>query len=445
MAEERLFGTDGVRGIANDDLTPELAFKLGRSGALTLIPSGKRGRIAVGRDPRRSADLLETAMLSGILAAGADVIRLGMVASPVLAYLTHFLEADAGVVISASHNPAEYNGIKFFGPNGRKLTEELEDKIESTMLADAPKQTGDRVGIIHEMPEAKEQYFNHVIHTISGNLSNLKVVVDCANGAASEMTPRVLRELGARVLPFADRPDGLNINLNCGSTYPEYLQEIVSSHPVDVGLAHDGDADRVIAVDETGQVVDGDFIMAICAAHLKSQNRLKKDSLVTTVMTNLGFDLAMQERGIKVVKTRVGDRYVLEEMRKQGIRLGGEQSGHIIFLDHHSTGDGLITALQLLAVMRDTERPLSELKKIMTRLPQVLLNVEVSRKNDLEKKQDVWRAVKETEEALGKRGRILVRPSGTEPLVRVMVESETLEEAERLANHVKETIKASMS
>lgn len=447
MGHAKLFGTDGVRGVANDDLSPELAFKLGKSGAMSLITAGRRGRIVVGKDPRLSADLLESALVSGIMAAGSDVLKVGILSSPAIAYLTHFLGADAGIVISASHNPAEYNGIKFFDSMGRKLAEDVEGKIEELVREDpaSKKFSGRRVGIVYEMQEAREQYFNHAINTISGDLSGLKVVVDCANGAASDITPRVLRELGARVLPFADHPDGLNINLNCGSTYPDYLKEIVASHPVDLGLAHDGDSDRVVAVDEKGQVVDGDFIMAICALHLKQQNRLKKNALVTTVMTNLGFDLAMREHGIKVIKTKVGDRYVIEEMLAEGVSLGGEQSGHIIFLDHHSTGDGLITGLQLMVAMRDSEQPLSELSTVMKRLPQVLLNVKVSGKDELDKEEAIWKAVRETEEALGKRGRILVRPSGTEPLVRVMVESETVEEAETLAKRVRDVIEASLT
>ncbi|MDI6891419.1 MAG: phosphoglucosamine mutase [Actinomycetota bacterium] len=433
----RLFGTDGVRGIANDDLSPELAFKLGWAGASFLIPRGSKGKIVVGRDTRISGDLLESALVTGICSAGVDVLKVGVMPTPGIAYLTRVLGANAGVVISASHNPAEYNGIKFFDSTGFKLSDETEDKIEELMSGrDRRRPTGAGVGNIFEVPDAVERYVDHVVSTIPADLEGFTVALDCANGSACTVSPLVLRQLGAEVLVFAANPDGVNINKECGSTYPQYVQEIVRSHRVDLGLAHDGDADRVIAVDENGEIVDGDFAMAICATHLKREGRLPQNAVVTTVMTNMGFDLAMRRHGINVVKTPVGDRYVLEEMLARDIVMGGEQSGHIIFLEHNTTGDGIITALQLMRVMRDTAKKLSELKKIMSRLPQVLLNVPLKDRGQLESATEVWREVRAAEEELEGRGRVLVRPSGTEPLVRVMVESDSEEEANSIARRI---------
>lgn len=442
----RLFGTDGVRGIANQDLSPELAFRLGQAGGRLLGPKDRKGSIVVGKDTRISGDLLETALISGICSAGANAMRVGVLPTPGIAYLTRDLGADAGVVISASHNPAEYNGIKFFNAEGFKLSDELEDKIEiltEEEVNDRPR--GGDVGAIIEVDNAVDKYLDHLVGTIPGDLSGFSVAIDCANGAAYQVAPAVLKELGASVLEFGVKPDGLNINSNCGSTYPRYVQEIVKTHPVDLGLSFDGDADRVIAIDDQGEEVDGDFILAICAVYLKNQNCLPKNALVTTVMTNMGFDLAMKKNDIEIIKTKVGDRYVLEEMMAREIMVGGEQSGHIIFLNHTSTGDGLITALQLMNVIKDSGKPLSELRKVMERLPQILVNVSVPSIQKLEAADKVWDAVESAQEKLDGRGRILVRPSGTEPLVRVMVESDSQVEADNIAQEVAAVIQTELA
>ncbi len=345
------------------------------------------------------------------------------------------------MVISASHNPADYNGIKFFDAQGFKLPDALEDRIEKLTkeeIHDRP--CGGEVGISVRIQNAAQKYIDHLTETIPGDLSGLSIALDCANGAVFKVAPAVFQELGASVLQFGVKPDGLNINDQCGSTNPEYIRKIVRNHQVDLGLSFDGDADRVIAVDEQGEDVDGDFIMAICAAYLKDLDRLPGSALVTTVMTNMGFDLAMERNGIHVIKTKVGDRYVLEEMVAKKIAVGGEQSGHVIFLDHTSTGDGLITAIQLLRVMRDSGKALSELRKVMKRLPQVLLNVPVSHTQRLKDASEVWSAAKAAQKRLAGRGRILVRPSGTEPLVRVMVESDSQKEADEIARELAELI-----
>lgn len=436
----RLFGTDGVRGIANQELTPELAVKLGRAGAHLLCPG--RGKIVIGRDTRLSGDMLESALIAGICSSGVDALKTGVLPTPAVAFLIRELQVDGGVVISASHNPAEYNGIKFFDRSGYKLSDAQEDNIEELSNTDsAVRPGGAKVGVTRKIEDAEGRYINHVVNTISGDLEGFSVAIDCANGAAYRVSPAILSELGVETLPVNVTPNGLNINAGCGSVHHECIEEIVKTHNVDLGLTHDGDADRVLVVDENGEFVDGDFIMAICAAHLKQQGELFGSTVVTTVMTNLGFDLAMKSKGIKVVKTKVGDRYVLEEMLKGGYRLGGEQSGHIIFLDHNTTGDGIITALQLMAVMRDSRKRLSELKKIMTRLPQVLINIKIAQKERLKEAQAVWKAVRTEEETLGDKGRVLVRPSGTEPLVRVMVEAGTQEKADEVAHRLAEIVK----
>ncbi len=443
----KLFGTDGVRGMANEDLSAELAFNLGRIGASLLVPSGKKGKIVIGRDTRISGDLLEAALISGICSVGADVLKVGVITTPAVSYLTKSYSADAGIVISASHNPAEYNGIKFFGPSGFKISDEVEDEIEKKIDLDesTEKPTGGDVGIVIDVADAKERYIEHAVSTIFGELDGFSVVLDCANGASYEVSPRILKELGVNILPLNMEPDGLNINKRCGSTYPENIQEIIRSHNVDLGLAHDGDADRVIAIDEKGNVVDGDFMMAICAVYLKKTGRLPKNTVVTTVMTNLGFDLAMREEGINVIKTNVGDKYVLQEMLRCGAILGGEQSGHVIFLEHNPTGDGIITALQLMSVIRDSGKKLSELTSVMMRLPQVLINIEVADKGKLKDSPKILKAVEEAERKLGEKGRILVRPSGTESLIRVMVESDTKEKANTIAEEVADIIKKESS
>ncbi len=436
----RLFGTDGVRGVANQDLTADMAFRLGQAGA-AVLSKDKGGIFILGKDTRVSGDMLEAALAAGICSVGSHAVKVGVLPTPGIAHLTKALNADGGVVISASHNPAEYNGIKFFGPDGFKLADSTENEIEAVMgsIKDLP--TGPSIGTVRENKRAADIYIEHLINTISGNLKGLRVAIDCSHGAAYHVSPTVFRQLGAKVMAVNTKPNGININLGCGSTHIDYIQEIVTSHDVDIGFAHDGDADRVIAVDENGEVVDGDYIMAICAAHLKKRSLLPKNALISTVMANLGFDIAMEKYGIQIVKTKVGDRYVLEEMLKRGVAVGGEQSGHIIFLNHNTTGDGIITALQLASVMMETGKHLSELKQIMKKLPQVLVNVKV-------KKTDGWEDIPLIKESIAKakaelkdRGRILVRSSGTEPLIRVMVESDTSDGAGFVANSVANVIR----
>lgn len=421
----RLFGTDGARGVANDDLTPELAFRLGEAAGHFLGDKG-RGRIVVGRDTRRSGDMLESALVAGICSGGADALVCGVVPTPAVALLTSELGADGGVVISASHNPAEYNGIKLFSRDGFKLPDELEIEIEEFVDAERgwERPTGAGVGRVQAVEDAVERYVMHAVGSIDVSLAGMRVAVDCGHGAASVSTPEAFRRLGADVTAFNCDWDGLDINQQCGSTHLGPLLDVVRREAVDLGIAHDGDADRVIAVDETGAEVDGDVIMAVCAAYLRERGRLAHGTVVATVMSNLGFDVAMRELGIAVVKTKVGDRYVLDEMRANQAVLGGEQSGHIIFLEHNTTGDGLVTALQLASVMAETGKPLSELRRVMRRYPQVLVNVPVADKGRLAASAAIASEVEGVEAELGERGRVLVRPSGTEPLVRVMVEAE---------------------
>lgn len=436
----RLFGTDGVRGIANEYLTAEMAFKLGQAGA-TILSRNTGGIFVIGKDTRISGDMLEAALSAGICSVGSSVLQVGVLPTPAVAYLTRALKADGGIVISASHNPAEYNGIKFFGPDGFKLSDEQEDEIEAAMGEPKDLPTGSSIGTVKVGPRAAELYLEHIVESISGSLDGLNIAIDCGHGAAYRVSPLAFEQLGANVMAVNTRPNGTNINQNCGSTHIDYIQEIVTTHDVDFGIAHDGDADRVIAVDENGEVVDGDFIMAICAAHMQEHGSLAKNAVVATVMTNLGFDIAMKKHGIDVIKTKVGDRYVLEEMLKQGIRLGGEQSGHIIFLDHNTTGDGIITALQLARVVAESGKKLSELRQIMHKLPQVLVNVKVSRTTGWQDIPSIKDVIARAEADLNSTGRILVRPSGTEPLIRVMVESDTGDTASFIANSVAHVIK----
>lgn len=441
----RLFGTDGVRGIANADLTPELAFRLGEAAG-HFLGDGGRGRIVVGRDTRRSGDMLEGALVAGICSGGADALTVGIIPTPAVALLTRELGAEGGVVISASHNPAEYNGIKFFSRDGFKLPDDLEDEIEGFVGADRDWQrpTGVGVGRRHEVAEAHETYIDHATSTIDGGLGGLKVALDCGHGAAATATPEALRRLGADVVAVNSDWDGMDINLDCGSTHLDVVRDLVLESGADIGLAHDGDADRVLAVDEKGDEVDGDAIMAICATDLKRAGRLPHDTVVGTVMSNLGFVIAMEEQGITVVKTKVGDRYVLDEMRAMGVALGGEQSGHVIFLEHNTTGDGLVTALQLASVMHRTGRPLSELRGVMRRYPQVLVNVRVADKARLATSAVVLDAVAAAEAGLGERGRVLVRASGTEPVVRVMAEASEQAEAQAVVDRLVDVVRAEL-
>ena len=442
----KYFGTDGVRGRANADLTPELALALGRAavGALraTQPDGGSVPLVVVGRDPRASGRLLESALVAGICSAGGDALLVGVVPTPAVAFLTRHYGAAAGAVISASHNPMPDNGIKFFGPEGFKLPDALEERIEGALgAADqaAPRPVAGEVGRVREAVDAVEAYLAHLLDGIP-DLGGLRVVVDCANGAAATVAPEAYRRAGADVTAVAAEPDGENINAGVGSTHPEHVQAAVTRTKAHAGLAHDGDADRLIAVDEHGELVDGDVILAVAALDERARDRLPTGTVVTTVMTNLGFRQAMASHGVEVVQTAVGDRYVLEAMRAGGHTLGGEQSGHIIFLDRATTGDGVLTALRLLAIMARTGQPLSELAKVMRRLPQVLVNVRVADRDGLTSSAAVTSAVAAAEAALGDRGRVLVRASGTEPLVRVMVEAETEEGARVVAEHLAEVV-----
>jgi phosphoglucosamine mutase len=441
----RLFGTDGVRGVANAELTPELAFSLGEAAG-HFLGEGGRGSIVVGRDTRRSGDMLEAALVAGVCSGGADALLAEVIPTPAVAFLTKELGADGGVVISASHNPAEYNGIKFFDREGYKLPDEVEDEIESFVgdARDWDRPVGAEIGQAVRLGDAVERYVEHASRVAEDGLAGLKVALDCGHGAASETTPLALHGLGADVVEINCDWDGTDINRECGSTHVDVVRSLVLDAGADVGLAHDGDADRVIAVDELGETVDGDMMMAICAVDLAERGRLAEDTVVCTVMSNMGFEVAMRERGISVIRTKVGDRYVLDGMRLAGASLGGEQSGHIIFTDHASTGDGLVTALNLLEVVRRSGTPLSELKQVMRRYPQFLENVPVADKARLGTSANIADALHAAEEELGDRGRVLVRPSGTEPMVRVMVEAEdegtARETAQRLAAVVRDEL-----
>lgn len=440
-----LFGTDGVRGVANQELTPELAFKLGRAAAEQLVQNAANPKIAIGKDTRISGDMLEAALIAGICSAGVSVYRLGVLPTPGIAYLTRKLGATAGAVISASHNPVADNGIKFFDARGYKLPDELEERIEGMILQKrdtAPRPTGQEVGRVIEIESAVPMYAEYTRSVFRGTLQGLKIVVDCANGASYQVTPMVLRALGAEVICLNNTPDGCNINLNSGSTHPQGLMEAVLEHGADLGLAHDGDADRVLAVDEHGQLVDGDQIMVICGLLLKERGQLRNDTVVVTVMSNLGLHRALKNAGISVKQTAVGDRYVLEEMVRSGASLGGEQSGHIIFLDHNTTGDGLMTGLQLLQAVVDSGQKLSALAGSMQRFPQTLVNVRVQDKNRAMENPAFVQAIKDAELKLGEEGRILVRPSGTEPLIRLMAEGPELAQLEEIVEQLANIIRS---
>ena len=431
----RFFGTDGIRGVANRDLTPETAFALGRAVAYVLAGDYDEPLITIGKDTRISGDMLEAALAAGICSGGVDVYLLGVVPTPAIAYLTRHLKAHAGAVISASHNPMEDNGIKFFNQFGYKLSDEVEDKIASFVLersGEIPRPVGKQVGRIIHLDQGKNIYMSYLAKAFDGSLKGLKVVVDSANGAASDVMPPLLKKLGAKVISIADEPNGVNINEDCGSTHMENLRDNVIQHKADIGIAHDGDADRMLAVDELGRIVDGDQIMAIAAKNLKARGALKGNKLVGTVMSNLGLRKFCQAEGIEFVSTQVGDRYVLEEMIAGGAVLGGEQSGHVIYRKHNTTGDGPLSALMLLKAMQEEKKPLSELADQMIIYPQVLRNVRVQDRDGAMGDESFRKAIAQAEERLGERGRILVRPSGTEPLVRIMAEGENLEEIEAI-------------
>lgn len=436
----RLFGTDGVRGVYGRELTDELAFELGRA-AVTVLARHEHLRpvFVIGRDTRASGEPLERALAEGILAAGADVILTGVVPTPAVAFLTVDLRAGAGVVISASHNPPQDNGIKFFGPFGYKLSDELEEEIEAEM-ARGGAAASDGSGRVREAPDAIERYVRHLVGAAEARLDGMRIVVDCANGAASAVAPEVLRRLGAEVYPIFDQPDGTNINVGCGALHPEVVAGAVLAVGADAGVAHDGDADRALFADARGQVVDGDQVLTACALAMREAGTLAGNVVVTTVMANLGLRKAMEAAGIRAIEARVGDRYVLEEMISHGARLGGEQSGHVIFADRATTGDGLLTAVRFLSLAARTGRSVADLAAAMPRFPQVLENVRVAHKERLEEAAEVREAVAEAERALDGEGRVLVRASGTEPLVRVMVEAETEERARRLAEGIAEVV-----
>ena len=440
----RLFGTDGVRGLVNEFLTPELAYHLGRAAASYFGQSIERPVFLIGRDTRISGGMLESALASGICAVGGDVIILGEAPTPAIAYLVRQKECTAGVVISASHNPYPDNGIKFFDGNGFKLPDAVEDEIEELCKSSAddclPRPTKGDIGTIQYHQEWVQEYVDFVVST-SASLEGLKVVYDGAHGAASYVGPTILRQLGAEVIAINVEPNGTNINDNAGSTHLEGLQAAVLREGAHVGIANDGDADRCLMVDEKGQVLDGDQIMLLCGLHLQEQGKLKDNMIVGTVMSNIGFHKAAEELGMKTCSTAVGDRYVLEKMLAEGYSIGGEQSGHVIFLDYNSTGDGLLTAVQTLSIMKEKGKSLSELAGLMTKYPQLLVNVRVLTKAGWETNIAIQDAIREAEEELGSNGRILVRPSGTEPLIRVMAEGPDQEQLDELCHRIGDVIR----
>ncbi len=458
----RLFGTDGVRGLANADLTPTLALRLATAAARVLAAAGAsrpapraeggpvvrptsrattgRALAVVGRDPRASGEMLEAAVAAGLASAGVDVLLLGVLPTPAVAFLTADLAADLGVVISASHNAMPDNGIKIFGAGGVKLDDAIEDAIEAAIDDPGPLPTGEGVGRITHAVDADRRYLDHLLIATPNPLTGLRVVVDCAHGASSELAPEVYRRAGAEVVVIGGSPDGLNINQGVGSTHLDPLRAAVREHEADLGIAHDGDADRCLAVAADGSDVDGDAILALLATSLRSRGRLVQDTVVTTVMANLGFHQAMRRAGIEVRTTAVGDRYVLEEMQAGGFSLGGEQSGHIILADHATTGDGLLSALHLMATVAAAGRPLAELASMVTKFPQVLINVRVADKAAVASAPEVVEAVTRAESELAGSGRVLLRPSGTEPLVRVMVEASTQDQARTVADRVAKVV-----
>lgn len=447
----RLFGTDGVRGVANDELTCELAMNIGRAAATVLTDNNHRHpKILIGKDTRISSDMLEAAMIAGLCSVGANVVRLGVVPTPAVAFLVGKYKADAGVMLTASHNPCEFNGIKIFSGDGYKLPDALEEQIEAIVLdhkQETPRPTGGSVGCVSNAPDVVRDYVDHIKSTVPFSLDGMKIAIDCANGCASRTAKLLFTELGAQCSMLSCKPNGVNVNDNCGSTHMEHLMTYVKENHLDAGVAFDGDADRCLAVDEKGQLVDGDFVMAICAADMKSRGKLAQNAVVGTIMTNMGFSRFCEENGMKFVATKVGDRYVLEEMQLEGYNFGGEQSGHIIFLDFATTGDGEMTAAQLLSLVHRREAHLSSLATLMTRYPQVMVNVTVKPDGKLRfyTDEEVKRAVEEVKQKLGTSGRIIVRPSGTEPLLRVMVEGEDESYIQALADSVANVIRERLS
>ncbi|MFC4559607.1 phosphoglucosamine mutase [Virgibacillus kekensis] len=436
------FGTDGVRGVANTELTPELAFKLGRFGGYAVTKGINKPKILIGRDTRISGHMLEGALVAGLLSIGAEVMRLGIISTPGVAYLTKATSAEAGIMISASHNPVEDNGIKFFRPDGFKLTDDQENEIEELMEGEdnLPRPVGADIGVVNDYFEGGQKYLSFLKETIDNDFDGLRVAIDCAHGATSSLATHLFADLEADILSIGSSPDGLNINDGYGSTHPENLQAFVTEKNADIGLAFDGDGDRLIAVDENGKLVDGDKIMFICGKYMNQKGVLRHNTIVSTVMSNIGFYKALEENGMHSDKTAVGDRYVMEEMLKGGYNLGGEQSGHIIFLDHTTTGDGMLSAIQLVNVMKETDKSLSELAAEMETYPQVLKNVRVTDKHSALTNPRIQEAIDEVEKEMNGEGRVLVRPSGTEPLVRVMVEAPTKEACEKYVDQVVKVI-----
>ena len=443
----RLFGTDGVRGVANKDLTCELAMKLGRAAAAVLTnKSTRHPRVIIGKDTRLSSDMLENAMAAGLCSVGASVVLLGVVPTPAVAYLVEKYKADAGIMISASHNSYEYNGIKIFSGDGFKLPDDLEERIESLILGEAPLPAAPAdsdLGTVETAPNALRDYIDHVKSTVHFSLDGLEIALDCANGSSAMTAETLFTELGAKVHMLANEPNGVNINDGCGSTHMESLIEYVKTHRVDAGIAFDGDADRCLAVDENGEPVDGDFIMAICGLDMKSRGKLNRNCIVGTIMTNLGFIKFCEANGIHFEATKVGDRYVLEEMLLENYSFGGEQSGHVIFRDFATTGDGQLTAAQLLSIMKRREAKLSSMTTVMERYPQTMKNIRVSPEGKLAFYTDpkVKQAIDAATKILAGNGRVIVRPSGTEPLLRVMVEGQDLALIEKIAEDISEVIK----
>ena len=447
---KKLFGTDGVRGIANKHpMTTEMAMQLGRAAAYVFKHDNRRSRIVIGKDTRLSGYMIENALAAGICSMGVDVLLVGPLPTPGIAFITASMRADAGVVISASHNPYQDNGIKFFARDGFKLPDELELKIEDLFFSeriDSLRPTAEEVGKAFRVDDAIGRYIVFLKNTFPRelDLTGLKIVLDCAHGAAYRVAPAVLEELGAQVFAYGVKPDGTNINAGCGSTHPEVISRAVLEHGADLGIALDGDADRCIFVDEHGSEVDGDHIMAICGIEMLKCDTLSQKTVVATVMSNMGLDIALRKAGGRVIKTDVGDRYVVEEMRRNGYCFGGEQSGHMIFLEHNTTGDGIISALQVLAIMQKSGKSLSELASVMRPLPQILVNVRVRQRLPLEQLPDVQRLIEDVERRLGDTGRVLIRYSGTEPLMRIMLEGQDQDEITGMANQIAELVKSSI-
>lgn len=442
----RLFGTDGVRGIANKELTCELAMEIGRAAAAVLSDGcRRRPTFVIGSDTRASSDMLGSALIAGLCSVGADVIQLGVVPTPAVAYLVGKYKADAGVMISASHNTAEFNGIKIFSGNGFKLPDMVEEKIEDLILSTdknyaAP--IGGEVGRLTFATEAAKDYVRYIKSSAHQSFEGLNIAIDCANGASSATAPELFRDMGANVHVLYDKPDGVNINKNCGSTHLEALAKYVTDNGLDCGIAFDGDADRCLCVDEKGNVIDGDFIMAICALDLKRRGKLNKNTVVGTIMSNFGFGKFCEENDLRFIATKVGDRYVLEEMLLEDYSFGGEQSGHVIFRDFATTGDGQLTAVQLLGILKRTGKKMSELASVMTKYPQTMINLKISNEGKIAfyTDRDINEKLEAAKNELGKTGRIVVRPSGTEPLIRVMVEGVDLDQIERIAREVADVI-----